>query len=102
MNPVLLHVVLIVVILSVFGNVSMNSSSWLLDCLKITVELCLSGEIKIFKPRILLSSSDESILRRNPKTITTAITWLNIEPDLIEMNCCKSCFALYPLDRTPI
>ncbi|KAH9808405.1 hypothetical protein DFH28DRAFT_1196268, partial [Melampsora americana] len=102
MNPVLLHVILVAAILSVFGNISTNSASWLLDCLKIIVELCLSGAINIFKPRALLSMSDESILRRIPKTITTAITWLNIEPDLIEVNCCESCFALYPLERTPI
>lgn len=101
MNPVLLHVVLVVAILNIFVNLSTNTARWLLDCLKIVIELCLTERINIFQSPILLTRPEELILNRIPKTITTAVRWLNVEPSLIEMNCCESCFALYSLNSTP-
>lgn len=65
------------------------------------IELCLTGRINIYQILMLLTRPQELVLSRIPRTITTAIRWLNIDLILIEMNCCQRCFALYPLNRTP-
>lgn len=90
-----------VALLSIFGNISMFTGSWILDCLKITIELALTQGINPLRTATSLRAPDASKLCRIPKTIATVIQWLRIDPYLIEMNCCQACFALYPLERTP-
>lgn len=90
-----------VALLSIFGNISMSTASWLLDCLRIVIELALTHGINPLHSPTTLRASDLSNLSRIPKTITTVISWLKIDPFLIEINCCQACFALYPLERTP-
>ncbi|KAH9809642.1 hypothetical protein DFH28DRAFT_838660, partial [Melampsora americana] len=100
-NPLLLYVALIAAMLSIFARLSMSTASWLLDNLRVSLELCLTqGLNPLQKPKSLLES-DAITLRQIPKSITTVIRWLKIDPRLIEMNCCDACFALYPLDGTP-
>lgn len=36
-----------------------------------------------------------------PKNLTTVIGWLDIDPPLTTMSCCRKCFSLYPLTLTP-
>lgn len=79
----------------------MATASWLLDCFRNMIELCLTHGINLVKSPALLLASDATTIHRIPKSIKTVYRWLGLEPSLIEMNCCQSCFALYPLQRTP-
>ncbi|KAH9810714.1 hypothetical protein DFH28DRAFT_867788, partial [Melampsora americana] len=78
MSPVLLLITLVVVILTVYGHLSTSSASWLLDCLGMIIEFVLNYGVNPLHGHVGLASSDAFALRRIPKTITTAMKWLNI------------------------
>lgn len=96
-----LHVALTAAIMSIFDHSSMLTSSWLLDMMRVTIELSITHGLVVDNSVTSLALSDVTTLQRFPRTITTAIGWLKIDPSLVYMNCCKSCFALYPISRTP-
>ncbi|EGG03942.1 uncharacterized protein MELLADRAFT_108863 [Melampsora larici-populina 98AG31] len=100
-NPVCLHIALTAVIINVFDHASMLTSAWLMDMMRISVELLIMYGLVTKKDATPLTLAEIPIFRRLPRTITTAIGWLQIDPSLIYMNCCRSCFALYSLAKTP-
>lgn len=69
--------------------------------MRITVELSISHGIVPENSVSQLEQIERSTLQRFPRNISTVVGWLKIDPSLIFMNCCRSCFALYPLSRTP-
>ncbi|KAH9808456.1 hypothetical protein DFH28DRAFT_1087747 [Melampsora americana] len=101
-NPVCLHVALTAAIMTIFDHSSMSTSAWLLDMMRITIELSVTHGLVVDNSIKHLEIAEISTLKRFPRTITTAIGWLQIDPTLVYMNCCQSCFALYPISRTPI
>ncbi|WAR54592.1 hypothetical protein PtB15_4B209 [Puccinia triticina] len=49
-----------------------------------------------------LTATEESKIHEQLATdIVTPIKWLKLNPVIMRMNCCSSCFATYPLDWTP-
>ncbi|EGG09632.1 uncharacterized protein MELLADRAFT_95819 [Melampsora larici-populina 98AG31] len=99
-----LHAVLTTVIMNIYDHSSNSTASWLLNVQRITIELswtlglvpCLSQSSRVLLP------AETVALRKIPKGIGTAINWLEIDPDLIYMNCCRACFALHPPTNTPM
>lgn len=100
-NPLLLYVALSTTMISIFDNLPIRTSSWLLDAQRITIELSMSVGLIPKQSTSELSAAEVKFLNRIPKTLATAIGWLNIEPTLLLMNCCTNCFAMYPLDGAP-
>lgn len=96
-----LHVALTAAVMSIFDHATMSTSAWLMDMMRVSVELSITHGLVARKTSTPLSLTEIPTLKRFPRTITTAIAWLKIDPRLIYMNCCKSCFALYSLSRTP-
>lgn len=101
LNPVCLHVALTAAVMSIFDHSSMFTSAWLLDMMRITIELSVTHGLVMDDFTTKLDITQISTLKRFPRTITTAIGWLRIDPQLVYMNCCQSFFALYPTSRTP-
>lgn len=100
-NPVYLHISLTAAILSIFDHASMSTAAWLMDMMRISIELSMNRGLDFENADTQLDGSRISILKRMPKTITTAIKWLEIEPDLIYMSCCINCFAMYSVTKSP-
>lgn len=101
MSPLCLHVALTELILSIFGNASNETSSWLLNTMKVAIELTITHGLLPSDSPIQLMEIQRDMLNKFPRTIVTAIGWLKIDPVLVIMNCCKSCFALYKLEKAP-
>ncbi|EGG03859.1 uncharacterized protein MELLADRAFT_108954 [Melampsora larici-populina 98AG31] len=100
-NPVCLHVALTTAIISIFEHASMFTASWLLDAQRITIELALThGLLPNVSPG-QLEPLQAKVLNQIPRTVDTVIGWLEIDPCLQFVNCCKGCFAMYPLASAP-
>lgn len=84
-----------------FDHASMSTASWLMDMMRISIELLITHGLVPNNLGSELDLSELSTLKRKPRTVTTAIKWLKIDPFVIYMNCCKNCFALYLLERSP-
>lgn len=100
-NPLLLHVALTTSIISIFDNLSGRTASWLMDVHRMTIELSMTLGLLPNRSPGALSPSELKSFGRIPHTLTTAIGWLKIDPNLIYMNCCSACFAMYPLNKAP-
>ncbi|KAH9809247.1 hypothetical protein DFH28DRAFT_862067, partial [Melampsora americana] len=100
-NPVCLHVALTAAVMSIFDHSSMSTSAWLLDMMRIAIELSMTHGLVPDSSIPQLDVAELMTLQRFPRTITTAIGWLKLDPILVYMNCCQSCFALYSIERTP-
>lgn len=101
-NPLLLHVALSTSIISIFDNISGRTASWLMDVHRVTIELSMNvGLLPNNNSRTFLSPSELKIFNQIPQSLSTAIGWLNIDPNLITMNCCSKCFAMYPIKAAP-
>lgn len=101
LNPVCLHVALTAAVMSIFDHSSMSTSAWILDMMRITIELSMTYGLVPDNSISQLDVIEVLNLQRFPCTITTALGWLKIDPILVYMNCCQSCFALCPIERTP-
>lgn len=87
--------------MNVFSHVSMKGTSWILDVQRTNIELSLTHGLKLNSSPAELYPYNDELLNRIPRTISTVFGWLQIDPTLIYMNCCTSCFALYPIDSAP-
>lgn len=87
--------------LSVFEHISATTASWLLSIMTLILDLSITVGLIPAQSRGQLLPQEARFLSLIPRTIKTAIGWLEIDPALIRMNCCKACFALYLLTRTP-
>lgn len=85
----------------IFGHTSETTTSWILDMQKVTIELSLTEGLLPKNQRHNLLPAETTIVSRIPSTSRTAISWLDIDPKLTTLNCCRSCFAMYPLHNTP-
>lgn len=79
----------------------MFTASWLLDAQRITIELSLTHGLLPNASPGKLDPLQAKVLNQIPQKIDTAIGWLEIDPCLQFMNCCKGCFAMYPLASAP-
>lgn len=100
-NPVCLNVALITALISIFENASAFTVSWLLDVQRITVQLSLTHGLLPNNSPAQLQPLETDMLNRIPRTISTVLGWLEIDPCLTFVNCCKACFAMYPLALSP-
>lgn len=80
LNPVCLHVALTAAIMTIFDHSSMSTSAWLLDMMRITIELSMTHGLVMDNSINHLKIAEISTIKRFPCTITTAIGWLQIDP----------------------
>lgn len=87
--------------LSLFGHASNETASWLMDMIKIVIELTITHGLLPEDRLSQLQHGQSEMLEKFPRSIGTTIGWLKIDPVLVVMNFCKRCFALYPLEKPP-
>lgn len=101
-NPLILHVTLTTAILDIFGRSSNSITRWILDVRSITIELSTTyGILSTKYPNRQLLPAEVKTLKQIPSSVTTAFGWLELDPVLTFMNCCNSCFAMYPEALAP-
>lgn len=101
-NPLILHVALTAAILDIFGQSSNSITKWILDIQKITIELTHTRGILPTNSHFQKLLPEEiKTLKKIPTSVNYAFQWLEVDPSLKFMNCCSSCFAMYPQTCTP-
>ncbi|EGG05688.1 uncharacterized protein MELLADRAFT_107429 [Melampsora larici-populina 98AG31] len=101
-NPLVLHVALTASILDIIGHSSNLITKWILDVQSITIELSTTyGILPTKSPHHQLLPAEVETLKRIPSSVSTAFGWLELDPALTFMNCCSSCFAMYPKASAP-
>ncbi|EGG02330.1 uncharacterized protein MELLADRAFT_110191 [Melampsora larici-populina 98AG31] len=101
-NPLILHAALTASILDVFGQSSNSITKWILDIQTITIELSTThGILPTKSPIRQILPEEAATLKKIPSSATTTFRWLELDPVLQYLNCCSSCFAMYPENRAP-
>ncbi|EGF97337.1 uncharacterized protein MELLADRAFT_114421 [Melampsora larici-populina 98AG31] len=101
-NPLILHTALTASILDIFGQSSNSITKWFLDIQIITIELSTTYGILPTKSSIRQILPEEAAtLKKIPSSATTTFRWLKLDPVLQYLNCCSSCFAMYPENSAP-
>ncbi|KAI7953318.1 hypothetical protein MJO28_005865 [Puccinia striiformis f. sp. tritici] len=95
-DPAVLHMSLLAAMLSVFDHVSVATSSWFLKSGKELLTLAASGGLGDRDNDQGLNLLQENTLDALPSDIRTVLARLQIEPTLVTVICCPSCWAMYP------
>ncbi|WAR52230.1 hypothetical protein PtB15_1B671 [Puccinia triticina] len=94
-SPAVLHMSLLAAILTVCDHTSLQTASWLLKSGRELLALTASGALGKF-PNKPLDFRQEETLKNLPSDAQTLIKWFKIDPKLVRVTCCPSCFAMYP------
>ncbi|WAQ82947.1 hypothetical protein PtA15_3A313 [Puccinia triticina] len=99
-EPAVLYMSLMTAQISVFGHTSSKTSTWLMKSGKGLVTLTASGGLgeSKYKP---LNLRQENTLDTLPYDIRTIVKWFKLDPKLVKVVCCRSCFAMYPMQPKP-
>ncbi|EGG07412.1 uncharacterized protein MELLADRAFT_105982 [Melampsora larici-populina 98AG31] len=101
-NPLILHVALTTAILDIFGRSSNSITTWILDVQSITIKVSSTWGILPTKSQVhQLIPEEIKTINQIPASVSTAFGWLRLDPMLTYMNCCNSCFTMYPETRVP-
>lgn len=101
-NPLILHAALTASILDIFGQSSNSITRWILDIQTITIELSTThGILPTKSPIRQILPEEAATLKKIPSSATTTFRWLKLDPVLKYLNCCSSCFAMYPENSAP-
>ncbi|WAQ83178.1 hypothetical protein PtA15_3A547 [Puccinia triticina] len=101
-NPSVVHTAIVAAILSIFNQCSSNVVSWFLKSQRDLQKLIISRSLT---PHLIneLAHPDLLVIQEIPQRIETIVAWLNLDPVLTRLLCCKKCFAMYPiLPDTPL
>ncbi|EGG10394.1 uncharacterized protein MELLADRAFT_103382 [Melampsora larici-populina 98AG31] len=101
-NPLILHTALTASILDIFGQSSNSITKWILDIQTITIKLSTThGILPTKSPIRQILPEEAATLKKIPSSATTTFRWLKLDPVLKYLNCCSSCFAMYPENSAP-
>ncbi|KNZ55006.1 hypothetical protein VP01_2797g2 [Puccinia sorghi] len=83
--------------LSVYDNVSYSTSSWLLKSGKDLLTLAARGGLGARRDKEKSHDFRQAeTLKTLPSDVRTVITWMKIDPALVTVISCPSCFTMYP------